>query len=170
MTKTPIKAADVSWQSLPVALPVAEAIRDQERLRAVMIDQAQPTRVRLTAGRDLAFVQQRAANRRIPLFLLALGEARVIHMPGELFVEYQLAAQEMRPDSFVAMAAYGDYGPGYIGTSIAYSQGGYETGPVSRTAPEVEPGSASRPSGAVVAEEITTGGESRRATKLRKSR
>jgi hypothetical protein len=36
------------------------------------------------------------------------------------------------------MAAYGDYGAGYIGTAIAYSQGGYETSPVSRTAPEVE--------------------------------
>jgi len=36
------------------------------------------------------------------------------------------------------MAAYGDYGPGYIGTEIAYSQGGYETSYVSRTAPQVE--------------------------------
>jgi hypothetical protein len=36
------------------------------------------------------------------------------------------------------MAAYGDYGPGYIGTADAYSQGGYETGRVSRVAPEVE--------------------------------
>jgi hypothetical protein len=60
-------------------------------------------------------------------------------MPGELFVEYQLAAQKMRPDSFVCMAAYGDYGAGYIGTSIAYTQGGYETGPVSRVSPRVEP-------------------------------
>ena len=59
-------------------------------------------------------------------------------MPGELFVEYQLAAQKMRPDDFVSMAAYGDWGPGYIGTKIAYSQGGYETGWVSRVAPEVE--------------------------------
>jgi len=42
------------------------------------------------------------------------------------------------PGRFLAMAAYGDYGPGYIGTRIAYSQGGYETGPVSRTSPEVE--------------------------------
>jgi hypothetical protein len=48
-------------------------------------------------------------------------------MPGELFVEYQLAAQKMRPDLFVAMAAYGDYAPGYIGTAIAYAEGGYET-------------------------------------------
>ena len=44
----------------------------------------------------------------------------------------------MRPDDFVAMAAYGDYAPGYIADAIAYTQGGYETGPVSRTAPEVE--------------------------------
>jgi hypothetical protein len=59
-------------------------------------------------------------------------------MPGELFVEYQLAAQKMKPGSFVAMAAYGDYGPGYIGTKVAYTQGGYETGIVSRVAPDVE--------------------------------
>jgi len=58
---------------------------------------------------------------------------------GELFVEYQLAAQQMRPDGIVCMAAYGDYGTGYIGTEIAYSQGGYETQPSSsNTAPQVE--------------------------------
>lgn len=63
----------------------------------------------------------------------------MLHLPGELFVEYQLAAQKMRPDLFVAMAAYGDYAPGYIGTEIAYGQGGYETSErASRVAPEVE--------------------------------
>jgi hypothetical protein len=45
----------------------------------------------------------------------------------------------MRPDLFVAMAAYGDYAPGYIGTEIAYPQGGYETSPrASLVAPKVE--------------------------------
>jgi hypothetical protein len=58
-------------------------------------------------------------------------------MPGELFVAYQLAAQTLRPGSFVCMAAYGDYGPGYIGTAIAYTQGGYEP-TASRVAPTVE--------------------------------
>jgi hypothetical protein len=62
----------------------------------------------------------------------------VLYLLGELFVEYQLAVQRMRPNEFVAMAACGDCGPGYIGTQLAYSQGGYETGIVSRTAPEVE--------------------------------
>jgi hypothetical protein len=61
-------------------------------------------------------------------------------MPGELFVEYQLAAKAERKDLFVAMAAYGDYGPYYIGTTVAYTEGGYETEPrSSNVAPEVEP-------------------------------
>jgi hypothetical protein len=39
----------------------------------------------------------------------------------------------------VALAAYGDYAPGYIGTAEAYAQGGYETSArASRVAPQVE--------------------------------
>ena len=64
----------------------------------------------------------------------------MLHLPGELFVEYQLAAKSMRPDLHVMMAAYGNYGPGYIGTAAAYPEGGYETGATSsNVAPEVEP-------------------------------
>ncbi len=135
--RTPVQAGDVGWRMLPVSLPAAEAIRDQKHLVSLIEGAQQPIRLRLTAGRDLAFVKL-SAQRKIPLSLLTLGPARIVHMPGELFVEYQLAAQAMDPDGFVAMAAYGDYGPGYIGTRIAYSQGGYETGPVSRTSPDVE--------------------------------
>ena len=93
-------------------------------------------RDRIRAARDLTWL--RYASRPINLTCLRVGPAWVLHMPGELFVEYQLAAQQMKPDAFVAMAAYGDYGPGYIGTKISYGQGGYETGAPSRTAPEVE--------------------------------
>jgi len=64
----------------------------------------------------------------------------MLHLPGELFVEYQLAAKAMRPDLHVFMAAYGDYGPGYIGTAAAYPEGGYETGV---TSSNVSPGSES---------------------------
>jgi hypothetical protein len=46
----------------------------------------------------------------------------------------------MRADLQVAMAAYGDYGPAYIGTTRAYAEGGYETSArASNVAPEVEP-------------------------------
>ena len=35
----------------------------------------------------------------------------------------------LRSDLLIAMAACGDYGPGDIGTAVAYEQGGHETGP-----------------------------------------
>jgi hypothetical protein len=136
--KTPIRARDVSWMVLPVALPPAKDIQDTGKLRKIMADTQLPLRPRLAASHDLDWVTLCAAGRKIPIFRLSLGTARVIFMPGELFVEYELAAQAMQPDRFVAMAAYGDYGSGYICTKIAYSQGGYEAGPASRTAPEVE--------------------------------
>jgi hypothetical protein len=71
------------------------------------------------------------AVRPIDIACLSLGPVRILHMPGELFVEYQLEAQRMRPDLRVAMAAYGDYGPAYIGTAVSYPEGGYETAPTS---------------------------------------
>jgi hypothetical protein len=70
---------------------------------------------------------------------LRLGRARILHLPGEPFVEYQLAAKAERPDLFLAVAGYGDYAPWYIGTAIAYEQGGYETSPpASNVGPESE--------------------------------
>src|SRR4029453_16634967 len=54
------------------------------------------------------------------------GTVLNLFLPGECFVEYQLAAQKMRPDAVVNVAAYGDDGPGYIPTAMAYLEGGYE--------------------------------------------
>ena len=95
---------------------------------------------RYSAAKLLAWVRRgKPGGEPIDVACLTLGNARVLHMPGELFVEYQLAAQKMAPRAFVAMAAYGDYSPGYIGTEIAYGQGGYETSQrASKVAPQVE--------------------------------
>ena len=87
----------------------------------------------------MAWLRRAEEGRTIDVACLALGRARILHVPGELFVEYQLAAKAQRPDLYVCMAAYGDYGPWYVGTAAAYDEGGYETGPTSsNVAPEVE--------------------------------
>jgi hypothetical protein len=78
------------------------------------------------------------SGRRLELGCLKIGPAWVLHMPGELCINYQLAAQATRPDEFVAMAAYADCAPGYIPPAIAYTQGGYEASFVSRVGPEAE--------------------------------
>jgi hypothetical protein len=130
--REPITAARLSWRVRPVALPVAPWI-DGGALTAHF--KQHPT---FASASDLAWVRLRRVGQTIDLTSLTLGGATLIHMPGELFIEYQLFAQRLRPDRFVAMAAYGDYSPGYIGTRIAYPQGGYETSSASRVAPEVE--------------------------------
>ena len=87
----------------------------------------------------LAWLRRCQAGHKLDVACLSLGRARILHLPGEAFVEYQLAAKAARPDLFVTVAAYGDYAPWYIGTAIAYEQGGYETGPsASNVGPEVE--------------------------------
>jgi hypothetical protein len=137
-TKTPITAADLGWDSVPVALPPAPHL-DEGRLLAALGNGAAKVRERAKAANDLAWLRRCRAGDTIDVACLRLGPARILHLPGELFVEYQLAAQAMRPDRFVAMAAYGDYAPGYIGTEVAYPQGGYETSPSSSlVAPGVE--------------------------------
>lgn len=117
----------VGWNSVTVKLPPAPHLKESELAAALP---------KLDAATKLAWLRR---GGKVDLSCLTLGSARILHMPGELFVEYQLAAQAMRPDLFVAMAAYGDYGPAYIGTKVSYGEGGYETGPNSSfVAPEVE--------------------------------
>ncbi|MDC0292087.1 hypothetical protein OAK81_02210, partial [Verrucomicrobiales bacterium] len=50
------------------------------------------------------------------------GKAQLILLPGEIYVEYQIAVQELRPDSFVMTAGYGECGPGYIPTKRAWEE------------------------------------------------
>ncbi|MCE5173779.1 MAG: hypothetical protein ABFC90_08515 [Bacteroidales bacterium] len=110
----PITASEVKWTTEAVALPLDSARTNQELW------------LRYQAGK------------KFDLQCLALNnKARILFMPGELFVEYQLAAKKMRPDLFVAMAAYGDLGPGYIPTAAAFNQGGYEM-TVEKVTPEAE--------------------------------
>jgi hypothetical protein len=134
----PIEATPVEWRVAPVALPIAPHL-DAAKLRATLEDTSLPESNRLAAAGKLAYVERVLAGQTIDLSCLKLGPIHLLHMPGELFVEYQLAAQEMKSDGVVCLAAYGDGGPAYIGTEISYAEGGYETQPSStNVAPEVE--------------------------------
>lgn len=121
-----INASDIRWSVAAVALPPAPHL-DKQALQSALESPSSPDA--RSAAADLAWLLRCQSGHKIDLTCLSVGDVRILHMPGELFVEYQLAAKHMRPDLRVAMAAYGDYGPGYIGTEIAYGQGGYETSP-----------------------------------------
>lgn len=131
--RDPVSPASVKWSIEPVALKPAAGI---ENLEAAMKTQ---TSVFLSNNLSkLVWLKRLEAGKKIDISLLSIGNARILHLPGEPFVEYQLAAKAERPDLFVAVAGYGDYGVGYIGNAIAYSQGGYETGQASGVTAEAE--------------------------------
>ena len=135
--KFAVTARDVEWRVKPVALPPAPAL-NAEALQKILKNEKSTKIEKVGAAIQLIWLRRFQAGDKIDLSCLKIGPAYVLHMPGELFVEYQLAAQKLMPDNPVYMAAYGDDGTGYIGTKESYSQGGYETGPASRVAPESE--------------------------------
>jgi hypothetical protein len=133
----PLAADDVTWRVVPLAPPPAARL-SADKLKATLNNHDADEDTKASAAYDL-FWLQRSQSGKIDASCLAIGPARILHLPGELFVEYQLAAKALHPDLHVVMAAYCDKGPGYIGTAEAYAQGGYEVGPrASKVAPEVE--------------------------------
>jgi hypothetical protein len=134
--KQPIAATDITWGNVPVSLPISPRLNEADLVAKL---KATAAKGYISFADQLAFVRRTQAGHKIDITCLSVGNTRMLHLPGELFVEYQLAAKAMRPDLHVMMAAYGNYGPGYIGTAAAYPEGGYETGATSsNVAPEVE--------------------------------
>jgi len=128
-----VSPAFINWNVESVALVPAAGI---EKLEAGLKTE---TSVFIANNiSKLVWLRRLRAGRKIDISSLAIGNVRIVHLPGEPFVEYQLAAKAVRPDLFVAVAGYGDYGVGYIGTAVAYSQGGYETGQASGVTAEAE--------------------------------
>lgn len=132
--KFKINPETIQWDTEPLFLPYNPKVAEIKNSMLKMNGRQLANNM----GR-LGWYKRRLEGKGIVASCLAVGEARLLFMPGEMFVEYQLAAQSMAPGKFVAMAAYGDYGPFYIGTKEAYHEGGYEieSSPVTEEAEEV---------------------------------
>ena len=134
----PVSREDLHWRSTPVALPAAKHL-SSDNLLATLDSPTASALDRKSAATDLAWLRRCQSGHKINIGCLRLGPARVLHLPGEPVIEYQLFAQEIDPTHFTAVAGYGDYGTGYICLAEHYDQGGYESSPrASRVAPEVE--------------------------------
>ena len=122
--RTEVKAWE--WRFEPVELsPRKEASFGAEQSQATLQDPKAAAAKRNNAEFQLAWLKRKG----VPIEVNCLdfdGSVLNLFLPGEAFIEYQLAAQKMRPDAVVNVAAYGDGGPGYIPTAAAFLQGGYE--------------------------------------------
>lgn len=75
------------------------------------------------AAMGLAWRQRLDAGATVDIPALDFGTAALLIVPGEAYVEYQLFAQQQRPDAFVVTAGYGEGGTGYIPTEQHIAEG-----------------------------------------------
>jgi hypothetical protein len=137
-TKKTTTPKNIAWKSVSVTLPLGKNVVE-EKLRSTLANEKSSWGEKISAAEKLAWYQRSMQGAKTNVSSLRLGKLWLLNLPGELFVEYQLAAQKMKPGDEVCTAAYEQLGPGYIGTAIAYTQGGYETSDLnSGVAPEVE--------------------------------
>lgn len=137
-TKQAVTAENFGWSVERIAFPARDTLNAQ-KLEAILSDRAAPVPERKEAARSLVWLRRCQRGETLDLTCLAIGAVRIVNLPGEPVVEYQLAAQRFRRDLFVAVGGYTDYAPGYICLKEHYAQNGYEdsTG-ASLVAPEVE--------------------------------
>jgi hypothetical protein len=88
-----------------------------------LADRTQPLFNRFDAALGLSWRKRTDSGHHIDVPATDFGPAQIVLLPAETFVQYQLWAQAMRPDSFVMTLGYGECAPGYIPTAHAASEG-----------------------------------------------
>ncbi|MBW8883612.1 MAG: hypothetical protein JF612_02300, partial [Planctomycetia bacterium] len=130
-----ISAAEKSLQRVAInratwttheILPPTNPVFDPSKLREMLANKKHAAANRIRPAMTLGWIDRLEKRTPIVLSALHIGNVSLLHLPAECFVEYQLRAQQLASNRFVATAAYGDGGPWYIPTKDAYPQGGYE--------------------------------------------
>ena len=121
----PVPINRVRWETADV-LPTPQSDLSAVALEKQIANRANSVVQRNRPAYQLAWL--RRLERKVPLLLsvLHVNDVSLLHMPSECFVQYQLRAQQMQPNRFVATAAHGDGGPWYVPVKEEYEKGGYE--------------------------------------------
>jgi hypothetical protein len=116
-----------AWRTESV-LPDPSPATEELTLEAAIANPHSSVTDRLIAAFRLGWHRRVARGEPLALSCLRLDEISILHLPAEMFVEYQLRARALHPDRPIAVAASGDGGPWYVPTREEYANGGYEVG------------------------------------------
>jgi hypothetical protein len=109
-----------------------------DALERIVADEKATKSARIHAALGLSWQRRVAAGQPIDLPVIDFGPAHMVLLPAESFVAYQLAAQKLRPDSFVAVAGFGECAPGYTLTDQAEREGFFKEHGYSWVGPNIE--------------------------------
>ncbi len=133
----PQRIKSLAWETEDI-LPPLNPRFDEAQLMAAISNKKNRVVSRNRPSYTVAFIRRVKAGIPITLSSIHVNDISLLHLPAESFIEYQLRAQAVTPNRFVACAAYGDGGPWYIPVKDAYPQGGYAVG-VAWCSPEMDP-------------------------------
>jgi hypothetical protein len=131
-----LKGQTLAWKTAEILPPPRSSLHAETIARQIS-DKSNSVVNRNRPSYMLSWL--RRVEKKIPIVLssLHLGGIKLLHLPAEMFVEYQLRAQRFQPEHFVCTAAYGDGGPWYIPVKEEYPNGGYEVS-VAFCEPEID--------------------------------
>ena len=136
-TLKPEPIRSFAWETDDI-LPPLDPRFNEEQLLVGIRNKTNRVVARNRPSYTVAFIRRVKEGIPITLSSLHVNDISMLHLPAESFIEYQLRAQAIAPNRFVACAAYGDGGPWYIPVKEAYPQGGYAVG-VAWCSPQIDP-------------------------------
>ncbi len=75
------------------------------------------------AAMGLSWRRRADAGHTLDVPAIDFGKAQLLLLPGESYVEFQLLAQKLRPESFVMTLGYGECATGYVPIERAFQEG-----------------------------------------------
>ena len=111
------------WKQTRIPFPRQRLNR--RKLMAQLADPGSSAALRLQNAVLLTALDH-PTNVTYPISLLEFGSVRLLLLAGEPFVEYQLFAQSLVPDKFLAVAANGSDNYLYLPLMRSFTEGGYE--------------------------------------------
>jgi len=117
-TRHPIE--EMSFRSASLELKPRDEGRYREEALQQQLSANSDAKTQAWAALGMSWHKRIRTGQKLSIPVLNLGKAQFVLLPGESYVEYQLLAQQLRPDSFVMVAGYGECSPGYIPTELAW--------------------------------------------------
>ena len=85
-----------------------------------------PSGIDLPEAARIARIPEQPVYHKIPITVLGMGDIAFFGLGGEPFTEYGYIAREACPDKFILTATCANGGEGYLPSTQAFEQGGYE--------------------------------------------
>lgn len=113
----PLDHAEFRSAPLHLKPSTVPALQREALVRKLKVDE-KPQR----AAMGLSWLNRLESGNGLTIPMFDLGRVQYVLLPGESYVEFQLLAESLRPDSTVIVAGYGECGPGYVPIERAWTE------------------------------------------------